>query len=99
MTLGALRSAVAVLPARLRQRPPAEGVETADLTILVLTWTRREDPLVCLASLAQANLDGATVMVVDNGSTDGSVEAVRERFPAVRVVALPQNEGFAGGNN
>ena len=39
------------------------------------------------------------MLVVDNGSRDGSVEAVRERFPAVRVLALPENRGFAGGNN
>jgi glycosyltransferase involved in cell wall biosynthesis len=38
-------------------------------------------------------------MVVDNGSRDGSVEAVRAAFPRVVVVALPENEGYAGGNN
>src|SRR5262245_34623601 len=94
-----LRFRLAALRARLRQRPPAERVEAADVTIIVLNWNRREDTLVCLASLAQADLGGATVMVVDNGSTDGSVEAVREKFPAVRVVALTENQGFAGGNN
>jgi GT2 family glycosyltransferase len=37
--------------------------------------------------------------VVDNGSADGTVEAVRERFPWAELVALPRNFGFAGGNN
>ena len=38
-------------------------------------------------------------LLVDNGSSDGSAAFVRERFPAVRVVALDDNRGFAGGNN
>ena len=69
------------------------------MTIIVLNWNGREWTLECLESLRQATLDGATVMVVDNGSTDGSIEAVRGRFPDVRVVALPENRGYAGGNN
>ncbi len=36
---------------------------------------------------------------MDNGSRDGSVEFVRERYPGVRLVSLPENTGFAGGNN
>jgi GT2 family glycosyltransferase len=39
------------------------------------------------------------VIVVDNGSTDGSAEFVRERFPTVRVIALDTNLGFGGGSN
>jgi hypothetical protein len=38
-------------------------------------------------------------LVVDNGSRDGSFEANRARFPAVEVLALPENRGYAGGNN
>jgi GT2 family glycosyltransferase/glycosyltransferase involved in cell wall biosynthesis len=39
------------------------------------------------------------VIVVDNGSTDGSAEFVRQRFPEVRLIALDQNLGFGGGSN
>ncbi len=39
------------------------------------------------------------IIVVDNGSTDGSAEFVRKRFPGVTVVALPENLGFGGGSN
>lgn len=71
----------------------------AHVTIVVLNWNRRDETLACLESLAQADTGGAAVLVVDNGSRDGSVEAISERFPAVRIVALPENRGFAGGNN
>jgi GT2 family glycosyltransferase len=67
--------------------------------IVVLNWNRCEDTLDCLASLARADLQGASVLVVDNGSRDVSVEAIRARFPDVRVLALGENAGFAGGNN
>jgi GT2 family glycosyltransferase len=65
-------------------------MNAADVTIIVLIWNRRDDTLACLESLAQANL-GAAVMSSTNGSRDGSAAAVRERFPAVRVLALPEN--------
>jgi O-antigen biosynthesis protein len=39
------------------------------------------------------------VIVVDNGSTDGSADYLRQHFPTVRVLALPKNLGFGGGSN
>lgn len=74
-------------------------MKAEEITIVVLNWNRRDDTLGCLESLAQAQLDGASVLVVDNGSRDGSAEAIRARFPATRIIALPENRGFAGGNN
>jgi GT2 family glycosyltransferase len=54
----------------------------------------------CLRSLEQAlgRLDGdSELIVVDNGSRDGSREVVDDAFPSARLVALPGNEGFSGG--
>jgi GT2 family glycosyltransferase len=65
----------------------------------VLAWNGVEDTLACLKSLAAADLGGARIVVVDNGSRDGTVERVRADFPTVTVLALPENRGFAGGNN
>ncbi len=78
---------------------PPRNLSSADVAILVLNWNKRDVTLACLESLAAADLGGATVWVVDNGSRDGSVDAIRARRPDVGVVALPRNRGYAGGNN
>jgi GT2 family glycosyltransferase len=70
-----------------------------DVTIVVLNWNGGRDTVDCLESLGQADLDGASVLVVDNGSRDDSLERIRSRFPAQRILALPDNRGYAGGNN
>jgi hypothetical protein len=72
-----------------------------DLSIIVVTWDTRELVLDCLASLAAALAPPirAEILVVDNGSSDGTQAAIRERFPEVRVIALPANVGFAAGCN
>ncbi len=76
----------------------------SDLSIVLLTWNGRELVLACLASIERAlRGPGASLavetLVVDNGSGDGTVAAVRERFPWAELVALPRNLGFAAGNN
>jgi GT2 family glycosyltransferase len=67
--------------------------------VVVLSWNGREDTLACLRSLAEADAPPPSVVCVDNGSTDGSVEAVRDEFPDVDVVENRANLGFAGGTN
>jgi GT2 family glycosyltransferase len=52
----------------------------------------------CVASLVEGNAD-ATALVVDNGSWDGSLDAVRARWPQVEVLQNEENLGFAGGMN
>jgi GT2 family glycosyltransferase len=53
----------------------------------------------CLGSLASQTYSPLEVIVVDNGSSDGSVESVRRRYPQVRWLLLGRNTGFAAGNN
>lgn len=76
------------------------SVTLIELTVLIVTYNSRRHVDACLASLLRA-LDGirSEVAVIDNGSSDGTAEYVRERFPAVRVIALPKNRGFAAGIN
>lgn len=66
--------------------------------IQVLGWNRRAQIGACLRSCLAQSIH-TTVLYVDNGSSDGSVEFVRETFPEVRVHANTQNRGFSGGHN
>jgi GT2 family glycosyltransferase len=70
------------------------------VSAIIVNHERRELLEMCLQSLAQAlsTVDEDTeLIVVDNGSTDGSVELVRKSFPEAEVVPLWRNQGFAGG--
>lgn len=64
---------------------------------VVLSWNGREDTLACLDSLAR--VEGLAVVCVDNGSSDGSPQAIRERFPRVTLIEAGANLGYAAGNN
>jgi N-acetylglucosaminyl-diphospho-decaprenol L-rhamnosyltransferase len=65
-----------------------------DLSVIVVTLNGREWVGRCLESVAGAD----EVVVVDHGSTDGTVELVRERFPQARLIEQ-ENRGMGGGNN
>ncbi len=75
---------------------------TADLAIIIVSWNTRDLTLDALRTL-YADLDAhgpdAAVWVVDNASSDGTPDAIREQFPRARLVASDTNLGFAGGNN
>jgi GT2 family glycosyltransferase len=66
---------------------------------IVLSWNGREDTLSCLESLMRVQRPDLRVICVDNGSSDGSPQAVRERFPGVTLIEAGANLGYAGGNN
>jgi GT2 family glycosyltransferase len=71
-----------------------------ELSIVIVNWNTRQDLLQCLASI-EANPPGCTyeVLVFDNGSSDGSREAVTTEAPHVRLLASRENLGFARANN
>ena len=64
------------------------------LVAVVVSWNGRDDTLDALESLR-----GIDTVVVDNGSVDGSADAIAERFPEVELIRAGVNLGFAGGNN
>ncbi len=75
-------------------------VESLDLAIVVLSFNTCELLRNCLRSvLASSDEIRFQVCVVDNGSTDGSVEMVRSEFPAVHLIVNRANVGFSAGNN
>lgn len=67
--------------------------------IVVLNWNGKEYIRDCLASAFDQTYADFTVACVDNGSTDGSREIVRDEFPDARLIALPQNLHYARGTN
>lgn len=74
------------------------GITTMRLSVLIVNWNTRDDLERCLSALELPCGDSQTI-VVDNDSSDGSVDMVRARFPEVTVLALDRNLGYAEGNN
>ena len=69
------------------------------MTAIVLSWNGCESTLACLRSLELVTYQPFSVLVVDNGSGDGSAGAVAVDHPGVGLVRLPENLGFAAGMN
>lgn len=69
------------------------------VSIIIPTWNGKHLLAECLDALRKQTLQPTETIVVDNGSTDGSVDFLAERYPEVRTVALPINKLFAGGVN
>lgn len=71
-----------------------------DISIIVVNWNTCDLLADCLQSLFRTGHGLCfDVWVVDNGSTDGSVEMVRQSFPQIELVVNQENEGFARANN
>lgn len=70
------------------------------VSIIIVSWNTRDLLRSCLQSIGEG-ADGLEIetIVIDNGSTDGSLEMVREQFPGVRLFDNPNNLGFAAANN
>jgi GT2 family glycosyltransferase len=70
------------------------------LYIVIVNWNLKEDTLTCINSLVQAGVELDQIIVVDNSSTDGSVNALREKISStLPIIESNTNLGFAGGNN
>jgi GT2 family glycosyltransferase len=69
------------------------------VSIVVLNWNGWRDTLGCLDSLDRLDYDNRRVLVVDNGSTDGSEERIRDARPETDLLQTGANLGYAGGNN
>src|SRR6266704_5478444 len=69
------------------------------ISVVVVNWNGKPLLADCLSSLRLQTFPDFEVVVVDNGSMDGSGEWIRENFPDFKLVQLDENRGFAGGNN
>src|SRR3954466_3205942 len=70
------------------------------LSVVIVSWNAKAFLLKCLQSiLSQGHGGTLEVIVVDNASSDGSPEAVRDQFPMVKLICNQTNTGFAKANN
>jgi len=76
-------------------------MSTPTLSIVIVNYNTRQLLDDCLASIvaAEAPAGGLEVIVVDNASSDGSQALVREKYPAVQLIASEENRGFSAANN
>lgn len=68
------------------------------ISVVILNWNGKEMMERFLPSVVQYSTE-AQIVVADNGSTDSSIQMLREKFPSVRILAFDQNYGFAEGYN
>lgn len=71
-----------------------------DLSVIVVNWNTKDMTLACLESLYRETRDTSfEVLLIDNGSHDGSADAIAAQFPQVRLLRESLNHGFAKANN
>jgi len=73
--------------------------QNRSVSIVVLSYNNVEDLPECIHSLITQTYNSFEIIVVDNGSTDGSEEFIRTNYPEIKVVQTGINLGYAAGNN
>ena len=76
-----------------------DDAKNSKVAIIIVNWNGKTDTLACLHSLELLQYPEYDVIVVDNGSTDGSVKAIHSECDWVKILETGQNLGYAGGNN
>jgi GT2 family glycosyltransferase len=72
---------------------------TPKVFIIVLNWNGHQDTIECIHSIRKINYPRYEIVIVDNGSTDGSEKILRHTFPDIKLIQTGANLGFAEGNN
>ena len=67
--------------------------------IITLNWNRKEDTIECIKTLLELDYSNYEIVVVDNGSTDGSAESLKKIFPEITIIKNKKNLGYALGMN
>ena len=74
-------------------------MENPLVSIIILTWNRRQYVLKAIDSVVKQSYRPLEIILVDSASTDGTVQAVRESYPEVRIIRLHRNLGIVEGRN
>jgi GT2 family glycosyltransferase len=74
-------------------------MEKPKVSIVILSFNHLKDTIECLESVRKIEYPNFDIIVVDNGSADGSAEYIKKNFPEVTVLENKENLGYAAGNN
>ena len=69
------------------------------ISTVILNWNGKDYLDHCIRSVKEQTYPNMEIILVDNASTDGSMEHIRQQFPDLHVVVNPKNLGYGGGNN
>lgn len=69
------------------------------VSVNILNWNRAQDTIECVESCQKIRYDRYEILIIDNHSTDNSVQIFRKHFPRVSIIQNNDNLGYAGGNN
>ena len=76
-----------------------EGDRSLKVSIIILNLNGGEDVIECLKSVKDIDYPDYEIIVVDNGSTDNSVEGIKRSFPDIKLIQNNKNLGFSEGVN
>jgi GT2 family glycosyltransferase/2-phospho-L-lactate transferase/gluconeogenesis factor (CofD/UPF0052 family) len=91
------RALLGVAKAKAVPLTPSQAAQPL-VSIVMLAWNRKEEVLIGLAELSKSTYPNVETILVDNGSTDGTAQAVYDQFPRVNVVRMHSNTGMTGYN-
>lgn len=79
---------------------PGRKADNMKLSIIIVSWNVSRELLNCIRSIGENKPShGHEIIVIDNASTDGTIEAVKKEFPEVQLIINKENRGFAAANN
>lgn len=79
--------------------PSANDIRLPLVYIVILNWCSAKDTRECIQSILNSNYPNYKILLIDNGSPDGSGPILHEQFPQLEFISTGKNLGFAGGNN
>lgn len=69
------------------------------VSVVIVTWNRKEDTLKAIQSVYDQEYRNVEIIVIDNGSVDGTVETLQQIYPHIRLITLAENRGASAGRN
>lgn len=76
-----------------------KSIDFPKVAIIILNWNGKHDTIECLQSISVLNYPNYIVTVIDNASTDHSVEDIKKIYPNINIIENIENLGFTGGFN